>query len=134
MFCSAQMAIKSENITFHTLETGQKIKITKMVVKKHRDVERRKHLAKFGECAGKPPGPEPGITEVDEVELIPTFGISSGGATLHGGMNIDIPEKNRIILTRRRSKIRFLVVSAGEIIGAQSVPNINYSFWKMKKN
>lgn len=78
MKCSiyfAKMAVTSENISFDTLETGQKIKITKTVVKKHRDVERRKHLVKFGECAGNPSGPEPGITTVDEVELIPTFGI-----------------------------------------------------------
>jgi len=48
----------------------RKVQVKKVMRKKHRDVERREQWKKFGECAGKPPGPESGVTMVgDEVFL-----------------------------------------------------------------
>jgi translation initiation factor 3 subunit G len=48
----------------------KKVQVKKVVRRKHRDVERRANWKKFGECAGKPRGPESGVTMVgDEVFL-----------------------------------------------------------------
>jgi len=61
---------------YTTNEDGDRVKIIRkiqvkdVVTKVHRDVEKRRHMQKFGECAGKPPGPEAGITMIgDEVFL-----------------------------------------------------------------
>eukprot|EP00008_Paramoeba_atlantica_P006142 CAMPEP_0201488342 /NCGR_PEP_ID=MMETSP0151_2-20130828/17902_1 /ASSEMBLY_ACC=CAM_ASM_000257 /TAXON_ID=200890 /ORGANISM="Paramoeba atlantica, Strain 621/1 / CCAP 1560/9" /LENGTH=251 /DNA_ID=CAMNT_0047873609 /DNA_START=75 /DNA_END=830 /DNA_ORIENTATION=- len=48
----------------------KKVRVRTVTRRKHRDVERRKNWKRFGECAGKPPGPEAGVTILgDEVFL-----------------------------------------------------------------
>lgn len=65
---------------YTTNDDGERIKVIKEIIIKevtkrtHREVERRKHISKFGECAGKTSGPEPGITMIgDEVQLESTL-------------------------------------------------------------
>lgn len=59
-------------VTAGTNSKGQPVKITKKLrtvpkkFKVNKKVLDRKHIRKFGECAGLPPGPEPGVTSIGE--------------------------------------------------------------------
>lgn len=68
-------------VTIGIKENGDKVKITETIKvttytrKIPRAVLERRNMPKFGACAGKPPGIEPGVTSYgEEIFIIPTFG------------------------------------------------------------
>jgi len=95
----ADGSIRKTVVEYKTNENGQSVKIVKRVrayktkVKINKRVEERKKWRKFGECAGAPRGPEPGITSVgDEVflDLFSADDSSEGKVKKHDVVNLGI--------------------------------------------